>query len=111
MNEHDFEQDWQKALKRYEERFDQPLDLQAILFLIGLNELGQGPRKLKKDEKIDVMHIAVCRLLEPYGYYEYTGQDEDGWPHFVRNEKLPKLAAREQEKLMKEAIITYTSEW
>lgn len=111
MNEQDFEQLWQTAIKRFEDRFNQPLDLQAILFLIGVNELGQGPRKLTKDQKVDVMHIAVCHLLMPYGYYEYTGLDKDGWPHYNRNEKLPKLTAAEQERLMKEAIINYSSEW
>ena len=111
MNEQDFEQEWANALAKFEKRFDQPLDFQAILFLIGVNELGHGPRKLTKDQKIDVMHIAVCALLEPYGYYDFTGKDNDGWPHFQRNEKLPKLEPKDQENLMKEAIITYTSEW
>lgn len=111
MNEQDFEQQWQTAVSRFEQRFDQPMDLQAILFLIGVNELGQGPRRLNKDQKVDVMHVAVCALLEPYGYYEYTGVDKDGWPHFERSERLPKLQPAEQEKLMKEAIINYTQEW
>lgn len=111
MNEQDFEQRWIASLKKFEEKFDQPLDLQAILFLIGVNELGQGPRKLSKDQKIDIMHIAVCHLLVPYGYYEYTGLDKDGWPHYTRNERLPRLEARAQENLMKEAIINYSEEW
>lgn len=111
MNEQDFEQQWSHALRSFEERFEQPIDLQAILFLIGVNELGQGPRRLNKDQKIDVMHIAVCKLLEPYGFYEYTGVDKDGWPHYERTERLPKLSSSEQEKLMKEAVISYIQEW
>lgn len=108
MNEQDFEQEWRSTLKRFEDQFEQPLDLQAILFLIGVNELGQGPRRLNKDQKIDVIHVAVCTLLEPYGYYFFTGTDNDGWPHFQRNERLPKLKPEEQERLMKEAIINYS---
>lgn len=111
MNEQDFEQRWQSVKDRLEKQFEQPLDLQAILFLIGINELGHGPRKLSKDQKIDVIHIAVCRLLEPYGYYVFEGVDKDGWPHYSRTEKLPQLKAGDQERLMKEAIITYTEEW
>ena len=111
MNEQDFEQLWIGAQAKFETKFEQPLDLQAILFLIGVNELGQGPRKLSKDQKIDVIHIAVCHLLQPYGYYEYTGLDKDGWPHYKRNERLPKLMAKDQERLMMEAIINYSSEW
>lgn len=111
MNEQAFEQAWGAALKKMEEHFGQPVDLQAALFLIGVNELGQGPRRLNKDQKVDVMHIAVCALLEPYGYYEFKGKDKDGWPHFERTERLPKLTAEEQEKLMKEAVISYIQEW
>jgi len=110
MNEHDFEHKWQEALAFFEERFQQPVDLQAALFLIGVNELGHGPRRLNKDQKIDVMHLAVCRLLEPYGYYDLLGTDKDGWPHYERTERLPKLEAKEQEKLMKEAIVNYIQE-
>lgn len=111
MNEQDFEHQWQQALKRLESHFEQPIDLQAALFLIGVNELGQGPRRLNKDQKIDVMHIAVCTLLEPFGYYEYTGLDKEGWPHFIRTERLPKLNAAEQERLIKEAMISYIQKW
>ena len=111
MNEQDFEQQWRGALAKMEKVFDQPLDLQSALFLIGVNELGQGPRRLNKDQKIDVMHLAICRLLEPYGYYGYVGKDKDGWPHYERTEKLPKLEGGDQERLMKEAVINYIQEW
>ena len=33
-------------------RFGGGLDLQAVLFLIGLQELGLGYQKLKKDQKL-----------------------------------------------------------
>ncbi|MEQ9187810.1 MAG: hypothetical protein RLP15_08745 [Cryomorphaceae bacterium] len=111
MNEQDFEQAWNKAMRRVEARFDQPMDLQSLLYVIGVNELGQGPRRFNKDQKIDVMHVAVCSLLEPYGYYQFVGKDKEGWPHFERTERLPKLGAAEQEKLMKEAVLSYIQEW
>lgn len=98
---------WRETEAIFEERFGPDLDLQAMLFLIGLQELGKGPMKLTKDQKMDVMHIAVCTLLSPYGYYEYKGVDDDGWPHWVRTERLPHLKPLEQEHLMKRAIIQY----
>ena len=66
----------------------QTLDLQAILFLIGIQELGQGYRAFSKEEKTDLLHIAICRLLSNYGYYELEGRDKEGWPHYQTNEKL-----------------------
>lgn len=83
------------------------LDLDAIIYLVGVQELGQLHRKFKKDEKLNLMHIAICRLLEPFGYYEFDYYDEQGWPHYKMLEQLPPLKAGEQSVLMKEAIVQY----
>jgi len=83
------------------------LNLDAIIYLIGVQELGQGKKKFKKDEKVNLMHIAICKLLEPYGYYEFDYFDEEGWPHYKVLTELPGLKAGEQSLLMKEAIVTY----
>lgn len=83
------------------------LDLDAIIYLVGVQELGKYHKKYKKDEKINLMHIAICRLLEPYGYYEFNFVDNDGWPHYNVKEELPVLKAGEQSVLMKEALVAY----
>lgn len=111
MIEQDFEHDWKQTVAKFERTFGSELDLQAMLFLVGVNELGQGPAKWTKDQKIDVLHIGVCSLLAPFGYYEFKGRDADGWPHFERSERLPKLSPAEQERLMKEALMNYSREW
>ena len=83
------------------------LDLDAIIYLIGVQELGQLKQAFKKDEKVNLMHIAICRLLEPYGFYEFDFVDKDGCPHYKIKEELPPLKAGEQSVLMKEAIVNY----
>ena len=83
------------------------LNVDGILYLIGVQELGQGHRDFKKDEKMNLMHIAICKLLEPYGYYEFDFFDEDSWPHYKIINKLPNLKSGEQSILMKESIINY----
>ncbi len=83
------------------------LDLDGIIYLVGVQELGQFHNKYKKDEKVNLMHIAICRLLEPYGYYEFDFFDDDGWPHYTIKEELPPLKAGEQAVLMKEALVNY----
>lgn len=83
------------------------LDLDAIIYLIGVQELGKFNSEFQKDEKVNLMHIAICRLLEPYGYYEFEHFDNDGWPHYKIKEILPALKAGEQSVLMKEAIVNY----
>lgn len=83
------------------------LNLDGIIYLIGVQELGQGHRKFKKDEKVNLMHIAICKLLEPYGYYEFDFYDDDLWPHYKTITELPSLKPGEQSVLMKEAIVNY----
>jgi len=83
------------------------LDLDGIIYLIGLQELGKFNKKFKKDEKVNIMHIAICRVLEPLGYYEFSHFDHDGWPHYTVKEPLPFLKAGEQSILMKDAIVHY----
>lgn len=82
-------------------------DVDTILFLIGVQELGQGKRKFEKDDKVNLIHIAVCTILEPFGFYRFDGRDADGWPLFEFLEALPELKANEQSLLMKYAIIQY----
>lgn len=100
---------WNSVLEILSDQFSdgEPLDLDGIIYLIGIQELGQLDRSFKKDEKINLMHIAICRLLEPYGYYTFDYIDNDGWPHFVVKESLPNLKPGEQSVLMKEAIVQY----
>lgn len=103
--------EWAELVKRLNTRFDQDFELEGILFMIGLQELNKGYIRLNKDQKLEVMHIAVCTLLAPYGYYTFIGRDPDGWPHFEPTEKLPHLKPMQQHSLMKEAVIDYLREF
>lgn len=100
---------WELVVSKLSHQFAEGdvLDLDAIIYLIGVQELGQLHKKFKKDHKLDLMHIAICRLLEPYGYYEFDYYDEEKWPHYKVLEQLPTLKAGEQSVLMKEAIVNY----
>jgi hypothetical protein len=99
--------DWEILQKKLKERFDSEVDYDSILFLIGLQELGKPFKKYKKDQKLEVMHVAICTLLEPYGFYEFEGKDADGWPHWKLKENLPFLDAKQQNKLIIDSIIDY----
>ncbi len=105
--ESELENKFEKVLKVMSNQFGNDLDLQALLFLIGVQELGKGKITLSKNEKVDVMHIATCTLLAPYGYYEFEGLDKDGWPHWKVSEKLPPLKPAQQQDIMKQAIVDY----
>ena len=67
-----------KIVSDLNEQFGQDMDLQGVLFLIGVQELGKGYLPLNKNQKLEVIHIAVCALLSQWGYYEFEGHDEEG---------------------------------
>lgn len=103
----ELEKKWDNILKKVRAQFGEDIDLHGILFLIGVQELGMGYRNFTKQEKTELLHIAVCSLLEDYGYYTYQGKDVEGWPHWKSTEKLPALKPLEQERLIKQAIVLY----
>ena len=100
---------WEEVVTLLSNKFadGETLDLDAIIYLIGVQELGKFNQEFKKDEKVNLMHIAICRLLEPYGYYEFDYYDGEGWPHYKVKEELPTLKAGEQSILMKDLIVNY----
>ncbi len=108
--EQDFE--FQRVRHLIKEKFDRPAlpDMNAMLFLVGVQELGRWQRDFSKEEKQDLMHIAVCRLLSYDGHYEFGGRDDDGWPHYQLVEKIPPRTLAEQEKLLKSHLVTYFRE-
>jgi len=99
-------EEWKTLLTALEPDFGD-IDLQGILFLVGIQELGQGIRTFSKDEKQDLMHIATCRLMSIYGYYERAGIDDDGWPLWQLKEQPPAMKLREQDALLKQAAVLY----
>ena len=103
----DLEKNWEELLLKLEGTFEEELTLKTILFLIGVQELGQGIRDFDKEEKTYLLHIATCKLLIPFGYYKFKSVDEDGWPHFEEVKKLESLGAKSQKNLMKRAILKY----
>lgn len=98
---------YHEVVKKLEAKFGEGLDLDAILLMIGVQELGMGYKKFSKDEKVNLLHIAICTILEPFGYYKFSHNDDDGWPHFEKLENLPALEAKEQEFLLKQAVTQY----
>lgn len=105
------QKDWVELLYKIKETTGKrPADLNAVLFLIGVQELGKGNRSFSKEEKQDLLHIAICKVLSLVGYYQLEGVDDEGWPHWKLLKKLPRFDLIEQEKLLKIQIIQYFKE-
>jgi hypothetical protein len=102
---------WKELQARIARDFDSDTpDVKVMLFLIGVQELGQGPKKFTKRQKEELMHIATCKLMSLIGFYELEGLDQDGWPHWKLIKTIPNYTLLEQEMLMKSLIINYFEE-
>jgi hypothetical protein len=98
---------WMNLEQKLAERFGKKPDLEAVLFLIGIQEFGEIKGKYTKEQKQDLMHVAVCSLLSQSGYFELDSMDADGWPHFRQLKSMPSLGLREQEDFIKDHVLLY----
>jgi hypothetical protein len=103
----DLQSRWWKLEEKLIERFGKKPDVETVLFLIGIQELGDIREKFTKEQKQDLMHVAVCTVLLPSGYYEIEHVDEDGWPHFKQLKAMPEMNPIEQENFLKDHILLY----
>lgn len=109
MEQWEIEFEWLRLRHWLQERFSYKLlpDLNAVLLLIGIQELGFVKSSFTKEEKQDLMHIAVCQLLSADGYFEFAGRDADGWPHWRPLRHITVKGMEDQEALLIEKAVLY----
>ena len=105
----DLEKRWGQLVNKLEKQFNDEMSLKGILYLIGIQELNFGVKRFSREEKINVLHVATCKLLSEYGYYKFDSIDKDGWPHYKEVKALHNLSDSDQPKLIKKSIIKYLS--
>jgi hypothetical protein len=103
----DLQQRWWGLEAKLMERFGKKPDLEAVLFLIGMQETGFMAETISKEQKQDLMHVAVCKVLSQSGYYLLEGNDPDGWPHYKQVKELPVMVLPEQENFIKDHVLLY----
>lgn len=112
MEDWEFDFEWLRVRHYVKDSmgFSELPDLNSILLMIGVQELGRFKESWTKEEKQDLMHIAVCHLMSYDGYYEFHGRDADGWPHYKLAKQIRVKGVKPQEKLLKEKAIYYFKE-
>ncbi|TAH25877.1 MAG: hypothetical protein EAZ07_05745 [Cytophagales bacterium] len=103
------DKDWIKLIDKLHALFGKSPDINAILFLIGVQEIGKGRDNYSKEQKQELMHVGMCTILCTSGYYELIGKDKEGWPIFKELKKLPLFDLNEQEIFIKTHIKEYFS--
>jgi hypothetical protein len=109
MTSDDLQVRWWKLEQKLMDKFGKKPDLESILFLIGVQEVGGAGHTFTKEQKQDLMHVAVCTILSTSGYYEHEGWDEDGWPHFKQIKEIGQMDLMKQENFMKDHVLLYFS--
>ncbi len=102
---------WDRLVVWFEKEFKMEADVDAILFMIGVQELGKGFEDFSKTQKMELIHVGICTVLSHDGYYSFSHIDADGWPHFDLVKKLPYLRGEQQSSFMKKQLLTYFSEF
>ncbi|MCR6721699.1 MAG: hypothetical protein NVV59_15755 [Chitinophagaceae bacterium] len=108
--QNDIQLRWWNLEAKLVERFNKKPDMESILFLIGIQELGNIRKKFTKEQKQDLMHIAICRLLTNSGYFELERVDEEGWPHYKQLKPMPDMNPIDQENFLKDHVLLYFEE-
>lgn len=103
----DIQQRWWALEAKLVDKFGKKPDMEAILFLIGVQEFGNIKKKFTKEQKQDLMHVAICSLLSSSGFYQLEKVDDEGWPHFIQLKELPLYDAIEQEIFIKDHVLLY----
>ena len=103
----DLNKKWDTLVLKLEKKFDDEMSLKGILYLIGVQELNMGIKRFGREEKLDILHVAVCKILTPFGFYKFDRVDKDGWPHWTELKALKNLDDARQGLLMKEAILKH----
>jgi hypothetical protein len=98
---------WANLSEIIRQRFGKKPDLEGILFLIGVRELGETPGDFTKEQKVDLMHIAMCAVLAPGGFFQLSHLDQEGWPHWEQIKELPAVDIFSQEVFLKSYIVDY----
>ena len=109
MEDWQLEFEWLRVRNEVKEmmNYEKPPEFQAVLLLVGIQELGFLRETWTKEEKRDLMNIAVCKLMSQDGHYEFSGYDADGWPHYELRIPIAEKGVKEQETALKKQLIRY----
>jgi hypothetical protein len=72
--------------------------------------IRKGRIAFDKEQKQDLMHIGICKVLSLGGFYTLEGLDAEGWPHWKQVKEMPHIDLLSQENLLKHYVIRYFQE-
>lgn len=104
------EDGWINLSKFWEEKFGKSLSIQAALWVISMQEYPRLHTKYSSPDAVvkeDLLHLAVCFILEIQGFCVFENLDNDGWPRYSSIAKFENLSLKEQETILARGIVCY----
>lgn len=107
MQEDEIHVQWEEMKQKIESRIGKrPKDLNAVLYLIGIQELGRIKR-FEKEEKQDLINLGLTTILSLGGFFKFSHLDEEGWPHYEQQKLMDKVDLKNQVRLIKSLCVRY----
>lgn len=110
MSLNSIEAKWNNLAEFWRLRFDKELSVQAALWVISMQEYPLLHAQYCVPDPVikqDLLHLAVCFLLDKCGFCTLESLDEDGWPRYSSIDKFEQLDLEEQERILASAIVNY----
>ncbi len=98
---------WKNLCERLSGMFGIDVDLNGVLFLVGIRERGLTFQKFTKEEKINLINLGSCTLYQEMGLVEISGEDAEGWPLFQQKSLAPVIAEELKQKTLQDCAISY----
>lgn len=98
---------WNDLCERLNDQFGIEVDLNGVLFLVGMRERGLLFQTFTKEEKLNLINLGSCTLYQEMGLITSYGQDKDGWPLFQQNSLAPVIPEELKLKTLQDCAIRY----
>lgn len=98
---------WNDLCEHLSDQFDIDVDLNGVLFLVGIRERGLTIQPFSKEEKLSLINLGSCTLYQEMGLIEKTGTDEQGWPIFAQKTLAPVIPEERKIKVLQDCAVRY----
>ena len=98
---------WTELCDYLGKQFNIDIDLNGVLFLVGIRERGLTFQRFSKEEKMSLIHLGSCTLYQEMGLIEKNGIDVDGWPVFTQKALAPVIPEERKHKVLQDCALRY----
>jgi hypothetical protein len=98
---------WTELCDHLGKQFDIDIDLNGVLFLVGIRERGLTFQHFTKEEKMSLINLGSCTLYLEMGLTERTGTDDEGWPVFRQKALAPVIPEERKNKILQDCALRY----